>query len=212
MEKNLFTKTARLSLIAIMFIIIASFVNFNFGVSFAYAQKNPKNNFLSIKFLTNLCDKGGNAKQCTFLGYMYATGKGVLRNYSLAVKYYQKACGEGFGAGCYGIGYMYATGAGVSRNYSIAAKYYQIACAKGFASGCQNLGGLYYLTKNYATAYKYFLLACHKGIADGCYNVGYMYFKGLGAPRNYSLAYKYFLVSCNSGSSSGCYMAKAMSQ
>lgn len=65
------------------------------------------------------------------LGMMYATGRGVERDYDAAMRYYQAAARMGSAHGLEGIGVLYANGQGVERNMAEALAYWMTAAAAG---------------------------------------------------------------------------------
>lgn len=65
------------------------------------------------------------------LGVMYATGRGVERDYEAAMRYYQAAARMGSAHAIEGIGVLYANGQGVARDMSEALAYWMVAAAAG---------------------------------------------------------------------------------
>ena len=65
------------------------------------------------------------------LGVMYATGRGVERDYETAMRYYQAAARMGSAHGIEGIGVLYANGQGVERDMSEALAHWLVAAAAG---------------------------------------------------------------------------------
>jgi hypothetical protein len=65
------------------------------------------------------------------LGVMYATGRGVERDYDAAMRYYQAAARMGSAHGIEGIGVLYANGQGVARNMDEALAHWMVAAAAG---------------------------------------------------------------------------------
>ena len=65
------------------------------------------------------------------LGVMYATGRGVERDYDAAMRYYQAAARMGSAHGIEGIGVLYANGQGVERNLNEALAHWMVAAAAG---------------------------------------------------------------------------------
>lgn len=73
------------------------------------------------------------------LGEMYAAGRGVAQNLTLAVEPYQRACDGGHMRGCASLGAMYEMGNGVARSTSRAGELYQRACEGGASQSCEYL-------------------------------------------------------------------------
>jgi len=60
---------------------------------------------------------------------MYATGRGVPKNDTEAVRWYKMAAEQGDSEGQHGLGTAYANGQGVLRDYVIAYKWLLLAAA-----------------------------------------------------------------------------------
>ncbi len=73
----------------------------------------------------------GNAEAQLNLGLMYASGKGVPRNYSSAEKWYGKAAEQGNGVAQFNLGRMYDEGRGVPQDYAEAYIWYSLAVSSG---------------------------------------------------------------------------------
>lgn len=65
------------------------------------------------------------------LGVMYATGRGVERDYETAMRYYQAAARMGSAHGLEGIGVLYANGQGVERDMNEALAHWLVAASAG---------------------------------------------------------------------------------
>jgi len=85
----------------------------------------------------------GNADAQHNLGWLYNTGKGVLKDYKEAVKWYRKAAEQGNASAQYNLGVMYDNGEGVLKDYKEAVKWYRKAAEQGKASAQYNLGTKY---------------------------------------------------------------------
>src|SRR5450755_4063929 len=79
-----------------------------------------------------LADQGNPLAQAR-LGVLYASGKGVARDYAEAMKWFGRAAAQGFAKGQAGLGLGFESGQGVVQNYSEAAKWYRMAAEQGFA-------------------------------------------------------------------------------
>ena len=71
----------------------------------------------------------GNAKAQTYLGYMFANGKGVPQNYMAAAGLYRCASQQGFPEAQYMLGLMYDKGQGVPQDYVVAYALLNLAVA-----------------------------------------------------------------------------------
>lgn len=73
----------------------------------------------------------GDTNAQSSLGYIYANGVGVARDYYQAAFWYYKAADKGDASAQCGLGYLYANGLGVAQDYSQAAFWYCKAAEKG---------------------------------------------------------------------------------
>ncbi len=74
---------------------------------------------------------GKSAGATASLGVMYATGRGVERDYEAAMRYYQAAARMGSAHGLEGIGVLYANGQGVARDMEEALAHWLAAASAG---------------------------------------------------------------------------------
>ena len=81
------------------------------------------------------------------LGVMYANGRGVTQNYTVAVQWYRLSAALGFADAQYNLGVMYAKGQGVSQDYVEAANWYRRAAEQNDGISQSTLGIMY--TKGY---------------------------------------------------------------
>ncbi len=87
---------------------------------------------------TRLADQG-HVKSMNNLGTMYAQGKGVSRNYSLALVYYRRAAARTDARAMYNIGIAYEFGRGVEKSDAQAADWYRKAATRGLVEGMTSL-------------------------------------------------------------------------
>ena len=73
------------------------------------------------------------------LGYMYATGEGIPKNYTEAVRWFRMAAEQGDTNAQYNLGYMYATGEGIPKDYVQAYAWFNIASAQDDETAKENL-------------------------------------------------------------------------
>lgn len=74
---------------------------------------------------------------------MYAEGKGLLRDYQEAVKWYRLAAAQEYAPAQSSLGMAYEKGQGVARDYQEAVKWYRLAAAQGNQLAQINLGVMY---------------------------------------------------------------------
>ena len=86
----------------------------------------------------------GDAEAQYFLGIAYYQGKGVLRDYQEAVKWFRKAAEQGYALAQAFLGAMYVKGEGVPQDYQEAAKWFQLAAGQGDAEAQSVLGVMYH--------------------------------------------------------------------
>ena len=97
------------------------------------------------------------------LGFMYAQGLGVSKDYSEAMVWWRRAAEQGEATAQYNLGIMYHNGQGVPQDYAEAVKWWRRAAEQGEASAQNNLGVVYYngegVTQDYTLAHMWFNLA-----------------------------------------------------
>jgi len=84
----------------------------------------------------------GNPNALYDLGYHYQYGKGVEKNYKLAISYYQEAIALGHTMAMNNLGYMYHHGLGVRPNDDKALELWLAAAQAGNAFARQNIDAL----------------------------------------------------------------------
>jgi uncharacterized protein len=82
----------------------------------------------AARIFTDLAPQG-DARAQTYLGYMFAHGKGVPQNFMVAAGWYRCASQQGFPAAQYMLGLMYDKGQGVPQDYVIAYALLNLAVA-----------------------------------------------------------------------------------
>ncbi|MBR0097490.1 MAG: sel1 repeat family protein [Synergistaceae bacterium] len=73
---------------------------------------------------------------------MYASGRGVRRDYQQAVYWYRKAAEQGHAWAQNNLGAMYANGNGIKRDFNQAIYWWQKSAAQGNTSARANLATL----------------------------------------------------------------------
>jgi TPR repeat protein len=141
------------------------------------------------------------------LGYMYQSGKGVLKDYEKAVKWYRKAAEQGHAGGQRNLGNMYQYGMGVEEDFEEAVKWYRKAAEQGRANAQTNLGDMYKygkgVQKDYEKAIKWYRKAAEQGDVNGQNNLGSMYEDGRGVQIDYEEAIKWYRKAAEQGNASG---------
>lgn len=86
----------------------------------------------------------GNPAAMSHMGYFYALGRGVSKNYKMAHELWQKAAQKGDGAAMYGIGAMYETGEGaLPKDAAQAAAWYLKGAEHGHPHSMMIMSSLY---------------------------------------------------------------------
>ncbi|MGB7581911.1 MAG: tetratricopeptide repeat protein [Sedimentisphaerales bacterium] len=93
----------------------------------------------------------GNVISQSFVGWKYATGKGVTQDYQEAFKWYKKAAEQGMAEAQYCMACMYANGKGVAQDYQEAANWCKKAAEQHHASAQLMLAEMYQTGQGVAT-------------------------------------------------------------
>jgi uncharacterized protein len=81
---------------------------------------------------------GGEYEGCTWVGAMYADGRGGVRNNPrIAARFFEKACKEGSALGCHRLAEAVAAGVGTARDPARAAELHDKACRGGHQPACR---------------------------------------------------------------------------
>lgn len=114
----------------------------------------------------------GNAEAQRKLGYAYATGEGVNKDYAKAVKWFRRGAEKGDARSQFDIGLSYYYGYGVKQSYSESFMWYKLAATKGYARAYYAIGELYAngegVKQDKVKAKEYYGKACDNGFQDGC--------------------------------------------
>ena len=128
-------------------------------------------------------------------GYYWGTF-GLPRDFTRALRYYQRAHDAGALQGTVGVAKMTLKGEGGDRNLTKALEYYENAANRSSPDALNGLGYMYFygdnVPKNETTALSYFRRAADLGNGDGSVNAGLMLRAGLGAERNVTAAHEHF--------------------
>ena len=128
--------------------LISCFFILNMDTRAAADFLDGKNAYESGDFQTAFAEweslaLNGNSEAQAALGNLYLSGKGVDRNYELALKWTLLAANQGDVTGEFNLGSMYAKGIGVSQNYNEAVHWFHKAAEKNDAMSRYNLALLY---------------------------------------------------------------------
>jgi len=145
----------------------------------------------------------GDAKAQANLGVRYKDGNGVSKDYSEAMKWFNKSANQGNAGAQNWLGVMYQNGFGVAKDYEEAVKWYRKAVDQGYPPGQLNLGWMYQngfgVAKDYSEAVKWYMKAAEQGEVSAQRNLGLMYRDGLGVPKDKAEARKWFTKAADRG-------------
>ena len=145
----------------------------------------------------------GSAKSQTFLGYMYADGRGTKKDLEQAFEWMNKAADQDYATAEVSLGLMYQDGLGTAKDYGQALTWFSKAARKGSSDAENDLGVLYYhglgTTQDYPNAFAWFNRAAQQGLASAENSLGFMYYTGRGTAQNYEE-----VIPAPSKASAGC--------
>lgn len=153
--------------------------------------------------------EGGDARGCTFLGYLHQQGIGEgASNPEEAIRFYALACDGGDMEGCGYLGYIHQHGIGLEADPEEAARLYGMGCEGGNARSCTSLGyllehgvGMEPDPEEVARLYE---MGCVGGDARGCNNLGFLHQTGIGVEPDLLEAARLYEMSCEDGDALGC--------
>jgi hypothetical protein len=165
----------------------------------ANAQNQSAEEFAAVKSKAEKRDPEAQRN----LGYRYAEGQGVPKDYGEAAKWYRKSADQGYAIAQCDLGSLYMDGLGVKQDYAEAAKWYRKAADQGFAKAQSNLGSLYATGQgvpiDYGEAVKWCRKAADQGHAIAQYNLGSAYAHGQGVEQDYAEAVKWYRKAADQG-------------
>jgi TPR repeat protein len=103
---------------------------------------NAKNYSQALREVTPLA-KAGHADAQHLLGLMYYMGRGVARDYKVAMTWHRKAAQQGKADAQYVVGAMYYTGNAVPLDHTLAVSWFRKAAEQGHAEAQHALGLMY---------------------------------------------------------------------
>lgn len=108
------------------------------------------------------------------IGVMYLNGRGVQRNYPLAVQWLSRSAANGSSLGQNSLGGVYRDGKGVKQDYGRAMTFFAASAAQGNPAGQINLGRMYLLGQGTRPdpvhAFMWFDLAANQGFGPAANN------------------------------------------
>lgn len=108
----------------------------------------------------------GNAEAAFYLGYMYAHGQAVTRDYKEAVAWYRRAAEQGDSNARSNLGFMYNVGRGVPRDHEEALKWNRQAAEQGNVIAQRSLGMMFEVgagvQRDYGQSYTWYFAAASR--------------------------------------------------
>jgi uncharacterized protein len=131
------------------------------------------------------------------LGFRYANGIGVVKDYKAAVKWYQRSAEQGNALSQWILGAMYEQGGlRITQNYTVAEHWYRLSAEQGNFMAEERLGLMYELglgvAVDYKEAVKWYQRSADQGNASAQHLLGRMYEQGYGVAQNFIWAYLWF--------------------
>ena len=147
--------------------------------------------------------KQGDAIAQFTLGSCYANGRGVVRDYAEAAKWYRLSAEQGYAAAQNRLGVCCSRGLGVAQNYTEAVSWYRKAAEQGNAFAEDNLGACYSsghgVVRDFTEAVKWYRLSAEQGNAVAQNHLGVCYYNGRGVVRDYTEAVKWYRKAAAQG-------------
>jgi TPR repeat protein len=131
-------KTLLLTLFLSTSLIGTTYADFQAGAD-AFGKGDYKTAFKEFR----LSAQQGDASAQFFIGWMYANGKGVLKNDNAAVEWIRKAAEQGYADAQTSLGVKYFNGEGVLTDYKEAIKWFSKAANQEDAKAQLKLGIAY---------------------------------------------------------------------
>jgi len=148
-----------------------------------------------------LADNGDAAAQF-HIGYLYAKGLGVERDYGIAKIWYKKAAKQHHPSAAYHLGGLYLHGSGVKKNLKTAAHWLGVAGLRGHTKAANNLSQLYMtggdgFAKDDNHALSWLMRAAKGKDAVAAFNLGSRYLQGIGVYKDEAQALIWYRVAAD---------------
>jgi len=167
------------------------------GANTAYRPEGPPMDVAALKQRAAT----GDADAQNNLGFIYATGQGVPKDYAEAARWYRKAADQDYPDAQNNLGVMYNNGQGFPRDYAEAIRWYRKAADLGDVKAQYNLGQLYRhgygVKQDYVEAALWYRKAADQDYAYAQHNFGVCYKNGQGVPRDNDKAYMWLELAAS---------------
>ncbi len=162
------------------------------------------NNKINIEEIIEKANLGDAESQYT-LGRAYCSGRYVERDYSAAVRWFEKSAEQGNEDAMIFLGTCYIQGYGVEKNVWEGIKLWTMAADRDNKQAMIKLASLHYngsysFDVNYNEAFKWYIKADCKS------RIGECYLYGRGVEQDYKMAVKYFIEADDRDMLGECYL------
>ena len=153
--------------------------------------------------LKSVAEKGDPEAQHE-LGWRFVRGNDVLKDYSEAVEWWQKAAAQKYIPAEYNLGIAYVKGEGVTKDRQEGIKWVCMAADGGMAQAQEALGMIYCSfgkipAQDYTKAFEWFKKAAQQGFISSQYYVALCYRDGKGTPTNTIEAFAWLQKAASNG-------------
>ena len=149
----------------------------------------------------------GDAEAQSELGERYEHGRGVGRDYGVAVGWFARAAEQGHAPAQAALGYMYSTGRGVGQDHGVATSWYRRAAEQENARGQYNLGVNYAtgrgVGRDHGVAKTWYRRAAEQGLASAQTALGYAYETGRSVSQDHGQAVRWYRLAADQGNARG---------
>ena len=167
------------------------------GATTAYRPETPPVDLAALRQSA----ASGDADAQNNLGFMYASGQGVPKDFAEAARWYRKAADQDYPDAQNNFGVMYNNGQGFPRDYAEAIRWYRKAADLGDVKAQYNLGQLYRhgsgVKQDYVEAALWYRKAADQDYAYAQHNFGVCYKNGQGVPRDNDKAYMWLEMAAS---------------
>lgn len=194
---------------------------YTLGLRYEQGRGRVQSNALAVRYFLDAAAQGepraldalrsmarsGVGEAETALGWLYANGKGVTRDYRTAYSWWRKAAGQSDPVAQVNLGSLYETGSGVNRDYTKAAHWYREAARLRDTAAQVKIGMLYAsglgVARNYRAAAKWFKKAAGNGDTEAMVKLGNLYARGQGVEKNPAQAATLYAQAAERGNADG---------
>jgi len=167
------------------------------GANIAYRPEGPSPDVAALKQSAAT----GDADAQNNLGFLYASGQGVPKDFAEAARWFRKAADQNYPDAQNNLGVMYHNGQGFPQNYAEAILWYRKAADLGDVKAQYNLGQLYRhgygVKQDYTEAAMWYRKAADQDYAYAQHNFGVCYKNGVGVPRDNDKAYMWLELAAS---------------